>query len=181
MPIEMNSEDHDYADDGISVQTAMLRAHEANPVLAKKKRYIIWGGLKVYSSYLARVPKQGALQIEFLSPPVDPMNGIDICAEGGGIKLANGEMLEVLRTWHDPEYEPVVRHEFHAPEGALYVWNVARHTWPSGRTSDEKWSGNLGLSVEQESPSNWLFQCSGIRVNEQANFQDLVFRLTIEE
>lgn len=170
----------DFGADGIDIQTAMVRHVQANPDRATRPKHILWNGQAVWTSFDVPVPREGRLKIEFLSEPREPSQGVDVKVEGGVVSLPGGETVQTLRTWHDARYEEVVEYPFKSKAGLLKVWNVYHRPWPDGRVTEEKWTGNAGFLVEQETERRWLFRCSN-GPSESPDFDQLVFRFSVHE
>jgi hypothetical protein len=168
----------DYGADGIDIQTAMLRHVQAFPDRLTRPKYIIWNGQPVWTSYDLAVPKEGRFRLEFLSEPRKPSQGVDVKAEGGEIILAKGERVQTLRTWNDPRHEATVEYPYKSGMDTLKVWNVYERSWPDGRVTEERWTGNAGLIVEPEDEHRWLFRCSD-GPSEAPNFGQLLFRVSV--
>lgn len=170
----------DFGADGIDIQSAMIRHVRAHPDRATRPKHIVWNGRAVWTSFEVPVVTEGVFQIELLSEPRAPSQGVDVKAEGGFITLAGGKEVQTLRTWHEPHFETVVRCPFRSKIGLLRVWNVYRRPWPDGRMTEEKWTGNAGFLVEQEADARWLFRCSS-GPSEQPDFDQLVFRFLVHQ
>lgn len=173
-----NAAGGDFGDAGIDIQSAMIAHVQAHPDRATRSKYILWNGRAVWTGIELHVPRQSRFQVEFLSEPRDPAQGVDVKAEDGAIMLPSGESVQTLRTWHAPRYEPVVEYPFISKAGLLKVWNVYHRLWPDGRITEEKWTGNAGFLVEEESERRWLFRCSD-GPSRTPDFEQLVFRLSI--
>ncbi|MCB9560756.1 MAG: hypothetical protein H6708_10145 [Kofleriaceae bacterium] len=170
---------HDFGADGIDIQTAMLRHARAHPDRATRPDHILWNGQAVRTWFDVPVPNAGRFRIEFLSEPREPAQGVDVSAEGGVIRLAGGERIQTLRTWHEERYEEVVTYPFTSKHRLLKVWNVYHWEWPRG-IREEKWTGNAGFLVEQEADARWLLRCSPGPAR-APDFTQLVFRFAILE
>ena len=168
----------DFAADGIDILTAMIRHARAHPDRANRPKHILWNGVAVWTSFDISAPHEGQLGLEFLSVARTPPQGVDMRAEDGAFTLAGGERVQVLRTWHDAKYEKTVQYPFATNVGSLKIWNVYHRAWPDGRVTEEKWTGNAGMTVEQLAESCWVFRCSSGPVP-LPDFDQLVFRLTI--
>lgn len=168
----------DFGSDGIDIQIAMIRHVQSHPDRATRSKHIFWNGEQVWTSFDVVVPEEGRFQLEFLSAPRVPLQGVDVKVEGGGVTLAGGESVHTLRTWHDPRYEKAVEYPYKSKAGLLKVWNVYHRSWPDGRISVEKWTGNAGFLAEQEAERSWVFRCSD-GPSELPDFNQLVFRLSI--
>jgi hypothetical protein len=171
--------DRDFGADGIDIQTAMIRHVQAYPDRANQPRSINWDGQNVWTSFDVVVPEEGRFRVEFLSEAREPSQGVDVKVERGAIMLPGGERVQTLRTWHDPCYPDVVEYPYKSGTGILKVWNVYHRSWPDGRTTEEKWTGNAGFVVEQEAESRWIFRCSS-GPSKSPDFNQLVFRLSVE-
>lgn len=170
----------DFGADGISIQTAMVRHVQSHPDRVTRPKYILWNGKVLRTTYEIAVQKTGAFELEFLSQARYPLQGVDVSVDEGEISLTRGGRVGTLRTWHDPRYEETVKYPFRAKNGLLRVWNVYQCALPSGEIVDEKWTGNAGFIVEQESERQWLFHCSCGPCT-PPDFDQLIFRLSILE
>lgn len=167
----------DFAADGIDIQTAMIRHVRSNPDRSTRSDHILWNGQAVWTTFAVAVPKVGELSIEFLSEPRESAQGVDVKAEDGAITLPGGG-VQILRTWHDSCYVDAVKYPYRSEVGRLKIWNVYRRPWPNGQVTEEKWTGNSGLLVQQEADARWLFRCSD-GPSEVPDFGRLVFRFSI--
>ncbi|MFZ5786398.1 MAG: hypothetical protein ACOY3Y_08145 [Acidobacteriota bacterium] len=170
----------DFGADGIDIQTAMVRHVQTHPDRATRPKCILWNGEAVWTSFDIPVVKTGVFRIEFLSDPREPAQGVDVKVEGGAVTLPGGEVVPKLRTWHEPRYEKTVAYPFKSKAGLLKVWNVYHRVWPDGRITEEKWTGNAGFIVKNETEDRWLFRCSN-GPSELPDFDQLVFRFTVCE
>lgn len=167
----------DYGRDGISIGQASLQLAREFPDPASRPAYVLWNGQQVRTYFHMGVPPAGRVRLELLSPPREPRQAVDIKAVEGAIILAGEERVHLLRTWHDPRCEEVVEYPYETRAGALIVYNVYEHRWPNGRVTEERFIGNAGFLLEQESDSSWLFRCSD-GDSEPPDFAKLVFRVT---
>ncbi len=165
--------------DGTDIQTAMLRHVRAHPDAKARPKFIVLNGHPVWASFELAVPESGLVRVEFLSSPRDDLQGVDIKAEGGQIQLRQGELIPVLRMWNDPRFGNAVEYPYNSKAGLLRVWNVYQRRWADGRITEEKWTGNAGMVVEEECQGRkWLFRCSdGPSV--PPNFEQLIFRVSL--
>ncbi|MBN2132737.1 MAG: hypothetical protein JW741_24770 [Sedimentisphaerales bacterium] len=168
----------DYGSSGMSIQRAMLDHVRRFPRKSNRPPYILWGGKKVLTADELLVPQQGYLIGEFLSLKGDPDQGFDISIRGY-IQLEDGERVQRLRTWNDPQYEPRVRYPFRSEDGTLRVWNVYRVARGKGKPVDERWTGNAGFWVEPISDLDKIYHCSPGTAN-KPDFESLVFRITVQ-
>lgn len=167
----------DYAASGKTIQTAMLELVKSRPKGAMEPPRILWAGAEVYTADLLSVPATGVVRAQFLSPPGSIAQGFDLKVDGW-LELAGGERVNLLRTWNDERYEPVVEYRYSSRDGRLRVWNVYRVTRPDGSTEEEKWTGNAGFWIEHLSASERIYHCSPGPVP-APSFDSLVFRLSI--
>lgn len=172
------SRPRDYGSTGVDIQTAMVMHAQENPDRESRPDYILWNGLEVRTFVWLEVPSTGHVRLEFLSPLRSIRQGVDLSVEQGGVALADGSKVPLLRTWHDERYEQVVEYPFESAAGRLSIYNVYEWSWPQGRTTEEKWTGNAGFLLEQEDERTFVFHCSPGPV-EVPDFEQLVFRLTI--
>lgn len=168
----------DYADSGMDIQSAMVDMVKAHPDKGTRPDHILWDGREVRTMHWVPVPNEFRVTLEFVSEP-DIDQAADIKVEDGYLTLAGGEQLSLPRTWHDPDYEPTVQYWGHSRSGRILVYNVSRVA-RAGRVSEEKWTGNAGMLVEQAGPSGWLYRCSSA-ASFPPNFGDIVFKVTINE
>ena len=168
----------DYANSGMDIQSAMVDMVKTHPDKGRRPDHILWDGRKVRTMHWVQVPNEFQLTLEFLSEPnID--QAADIKVEDGYLTLAAGEHVSLLRTWHDPNYESKVQYTGHSRTGRILVYNVSRLA-RAGRMSEEKWTGNAGMLVEQTGPREWLYRCSSA-VSSPPDFGDIVFRVIINE
>ena len=168
----------DFGSDGIDIQTAMLRHAKNYPDHTTRPQYILWNGKAVRTGFEIAVAREGRLRLDFISDPRDPSQGVDIKVEGGGVVLSEGEVVNTLRTWHEPSYENFVEYSYKSNDGIIKLWNVYHRIWPDGRTTEEKWTGNAGFLVEEGPKGCWLFRCSD-GSSSPPDFSRLIFRFSI--
>lgn len=168
----------DYGADGIDIQTAMVRHVKAHPDATTRTKFIMWNGVRLWISYELRVPESGRVRFQFVSQPRDCLQGVDLKPEGGAVQLVRGELIQTLRTWNDPRHEHIVEYPYTSEKRLLRVWNVYQRQWPDGRVTEEKWTGNAGMVVEDRGAAGWLFRC-GDGPSDPPDFEQLVFRLAV--
>jgi hypothetical protein len=178
MRAKTGNERSDYGRAGISIQAAMVRNVSDHPDRTTRPRFVLWNGQKVWTTYEVPVPDIGRFRIEFLSDPREPLVGVDVKAENGLVQLSGGEEVATLRTWHEPRLESSIEYSYRSSDGRLKVWNVYRRSWPDGRVTDEKWTGNAGFTVVDEGERSFLFRCSDGGCA-QPDFGRLVFRFSV--
>lgn len=170
-------EDQDYAVSGLTVQQAMLAAVKAAPPRNRAPVSIKWGQHRIQTSCSIVVPPKGTVRLAFLSANDKYHQGVDIKVSGG-ILLANGSTVPLLRTWKDDLYEDVVEYNYESPDMKLWLWNVYDVQFPSGNVATEKWTGNAGLWVEDLGKNQWVCHCSAGPCS-PPNFEVLVFSISI--
>ena len=153
-------ETKDYGADGVDIQTAKLLQAKAYPDPRTRPGPLLWNGQEVWTHFELRTPKTGRLRLEFLSDPIEPMQGFDVKVESGAIELLGGERVQLLRTWNDDQYESSVEYPYRSESGLIRVWNVYKRQWFNGEMVDEKWTGNAGFLVSRKDERTWLFRCS---------------------
>ena len=173
-----DSENLDYAELGVTIRTAMLVAGKERPPSRDQPLAIKWGGRLVRTVDVLSVPDAGVVRGEFLAVRGDPEQGFDIKVNGG-IRLANGEKVELLRTWNDERFEPVVEYPYFSQDGYLRVWNVYKMRYRGGQVVEERWTENAGMWVEEVSPTDRIYHCSRGMVY-PPDFESLVFRITVK-
>ncbi|HYS09615.1 MAG TPA: hypothetical protein VEP66_12765 [Myxococcales bacterium] len=173
----------DYADTGLTIQQALVQENQARkgaPLERDGTPSILWGGKKVVTAHSLAVPPKGSLELRLIHRKGDLRQGCDISIPNGGCILRGGEVVSLLRTWWLPEFEDSVSYEFVAREKRLFVWNVYEMVWPGGRKTEEKWTDNAGMWVEDKRPGEIVYHCSaGPAV--KPTFDDLVFSLLVRE
>lgn len=167
----------DYADSGMTIQEAMNDHATRFRDKKNRPRFLLWNGLRIWTSDSIPVPQRGVVQAEFLSAKRDIEQGFDIKVDGW-IELAGGERVNHLRTWNDEKFEDVVEYPFFSGDGRLWVWNVYKMRYPGGQTVEEKWTENAGFWVEHVSKEVRIYHCShGMAA--PPDFESLVFRVSI--
>jgi hypothetical protein len=178
-PTDMNASTiRDYADSGLTIRTAMLDHAERFPDKNARPQYILWDGLKIWTSDRIPVPKRGTVCAEFLNADKKVRQGFDFEFDDGYHTLAQGEQISLLRTWKDERYDDVVEYPFVTNDGLLWVWNVYEMTYPSGEKVVEKWTENAGFWVEKSSENERIYHCSHGMAH-PPNFESLVFKVTV--
>ena len=167
----------DYATSGLSIQYAMLDHVKRFPNSSSRPQYILWGGRRIKTGDAIEVPKTGMIRAEFLAVKKDVDQGFDIKANGG-IQLPDGRRVELLRTWYDTRYEPMVEYPFECEDRILRISNVYRMRYGGGQVIEEKWTGNAGFWVEKSSELDRVYHCSH-GMAEVPDFDALVFRISI--
>jgi len=173
--------ERDYADSGLSVRRAFVKAHRAydGPLIpSTEPMSIVWEGRDIIVGDKISAPAAGRFQIIFLSGRPDLRQGVDIEIPGGGITLSNGDIVSSLRTWRPPESEPkpIFEYGYRSPKDLLHVSTVYEAT-RGNQTVVERWTGNAAMYVEQTGTDHRVYHCSHAD-SSPANFEDLVFSLT---
>lgn len=171
-------EEIDYAITGLDISQAKVDQAKRHPDKSTRPDYIIWGGNRVQTYDWWDVPKSGTIEVEFISALNSIEQGVDIKIDQGGIWLASGEEISVLRTWKDDHYEEIVRYLFHSLSGRLCIWNVYKVRHPNGHAEEEKWTGNAGFLVEHRGEHERIYRCSPGDAS-PPNFEALVFRVSV--
>lgn len=167
----------DYADWGMTIQHAMNDHAIRFPDRRTRPRFLLWSGLRIWTSDVWTVPKTGIVRGEFLSAKDDVEQGFDLKVDGW-IQLKNGEHVAVLRTWRGEGLEDVVEYPFCSRDGLLWVWNVYRMRYSGGQVVEEKWTENAGFWVERLSENERVYHCSHGMAN-PPDFESLVFKIQI--
>ena len=168
----------DYSTGGWLVQTAMLDRAKKCGKQAAKPLSIQWGPKEVQTSDRFAVPSRGVLRIEIVEACTEIPQGLDVRIPGG-IHLPDGSVVELLRTWGDPNLESVLEYPFTAKTGELVTWNVYMMARGSLGFVPEKWTGNAGFWVERYSLTDRIYHCSHA-LCELPDFTKFVYRLTIK-
>jgi len=172
-----NPDVRDYADSGLTIQYAMNDHATRFPDKRTRPRFILWNGLRVWTSDVWTVPEKGTVRAEFLSAKGDIEQGFDIKVDGW-LELAEGEHVPVLRTWKDERYLDVVEYPFLSRDGRLWVWNVYKMKYPGGQIVQEKWTENAGFWIDQVSESERIYHCSHGMAT-PPDFDSLVFSVRV--
>ena len=167
----------DYAESGLTIQYALLDQVKSLPNKEVRPKYILWGGRHVTTADVLPVPENGVVRAEIISSKEDVEQGFDLKVDGW-IEMAQGERVTLLRTWSDPQYEPVVEYPFLARDGRLHVWNVYKMKYGSGQVVEEKWTENAGMWIEEVSPTERVYHCSHGKAH-PPDFDSLVFRVSV--
>lgn len=176
----MSTDNIDYATTGMDIQSALVDRMSRYPDKNTRPDHILWGGLEVTTLQWLTVPKTGRITITLLDWKGDVEQAVDAKAEKGHLFLENGEKVELLRTWCDPRYEPVVSYPYTTKTGRLYVCNAFKRQWQNGRTVEDRWTGNAGFWVEKLSELDRIYHCSH-GMTPRPDFTLLTFRATISE
>lgn len=167
----------DYLDSGLTIQDAMLDHFKRFPDKRQRPGHILWGELEVRTSDCLTVPAHGVVQGEILSSKGDVRQGFDLKIDGW-LWLANRDKVSLLRTWDDPQYDPVVEYPYHSKDGKLWIWNVFIRSLPNGQQVEEKWTENAGMWVDEVSKNKRIYHCShGLLY--PPDFESLVFKIEI--
>lgn len=167
----------DYCDSGLTIREAMLDHGKRFPDRHNRPKYLLWNGLRIWTSDRITVPKEGIVRLEFLTSSPTIRQGADLEVDGW-IKLAGGEHVALLRTWQDDRYEDVVEYPFFTEDGFLWTWNVYEMSYPGGQKIEEKWTENAGFWVETISENERIYHCSHGMAS-PADFNSFVYKLTI--
>jgi hypothetical protein len=153
----------------------MVKSHKYD---AERPDHIIFDGQKVKTGHWIDVPEFFKIKIEFLSKP-DVNQGVDISVKNGYVTLADGSEIKILRTWHDPKYDPIVEYNGYSKAKKVIVYNVYKVT-RNDKVFDEKWTGNAGMLVDDVRNNEYILRCSSNKFN-PPNFDSLVFKVSIRE
>jgi hypothetical protein len=167
----------DYAQSGLTIQSAMKDHARRFPDKRTRPRYILWGGLKIMTADAIQVQQSGIVRAQFLRARSDVEQGIDLSIEGW-LRLGGGEQVTLLRTWADPRLESGVEYPFHSNNGQLWTWNVYKVHYPGGQIVEEKWTGNAGFWVEKLSETDRIYHCSSGGID-PPDFESLVYHVTV--
>jgi hypothetical protein len=168
----------DYATTNLNISQAAIEQVRKFPNKALRPDHINWNGIRVQTYDWWGVPKSGTLRLEFIGSVGDVEQGVDIKLEGGGVIIASGEKIPVLRTWKDDRYEDVVEYSYTTETGRICIWNVYKTKLPNGEIREDKWSGNSGFWVELVGEHQRIYHCSH-GDNAKPDFESLVFRVTL--
>jgi hypothetical protein len=86
--------------------------------------------------------------------------GVALKSRMGGIELSDGRLVKLLYTWNEPRLPSKVAHRVECPDGELRVWNIYRVNHSTGHVSEDAWTGNAGMIVEQITDNKRLYHCS---------------------
>jgi hypothetical protein len=167
----------DYADSGLTIQAAFVDHYQRFPERDSRPPYIIWGGRKIFTADTLAVPRRGIVRGEILTEQREIRQGFDLKVEGW-LQLADGSRVTLLRTWDDPQYEPMVEYPFEAKDGLLKTWNVYEMRYPQGRTVTERWTENAGFWIEEVGPADRIYHCSHGMAS-PPDFESFVYRITV--
>lgn len=167
----------DYSTTGLTIQQAMVADYHKNPGKSKRPRAIRWGTHQIQTVDAWDVPKNGRIRLEFLRCSGDIRQGVDIKLDGG-IWLADGTCIPLLRTWRDRRFEDVVEYPYHAKDSIVQIWNVYKMTYPSGEVVEELMTRNAGFWIEKVSPNQRIYHCSH-GICSPPDFESLVFRIVL--
>lgn len=170
----------DYSKTGVTIQRAMIDFANRHPDKKRRPDHIIWNGLKIKTSDMITLPVHCNLQLEFLSSAETPNQGFDIKVYDGWIELKDRKKVELLRTWNDPVYEPIVTYKIYAAKRKIGVWNSYRMKYPGGRIVEERWTENAGFWVEKLSESCRVYHCSPGWCH-PPDFEQMIVKLSIVE
>ena len=168
----------DYADSGLTIQYAMNDHAERFPDSKTRPKFLLWNGLRVWTSDSISIPREGVVRAEFLSADRSVRQGFDLKSHDGWFELAGGQRVSLLRTWKDSRHEDAVEYRFQSRDGLLWVWNVYEMTYPNGETVEEKWTENAGFWVESVSDCERIYHCSH-GMAKPPDFDALVFKVSV--
>ncbi|HEY9109649.1 MAG TPA: hypothetical protein VIN58_23495 [Roseateles sp.] len=169
---------HDFSRDGITVQSAMLRAASSNLYIRKTPPTIRWGMLALQTSDIVHVPNEGRFRLELLKLGADGIRqGVDVRVDGA-IVMTDGAEVDTLRTWFTSEYEDFVEYSYRSTSGELRLWNVFETKNPAGESFASKWTGNAALQFVQVSNACREYHCSPGNLS-VVDLESFVFRLRV--
>lgn len=168
----------EYRSSEISIQGAMVDMVKSLGSDTERPDHIIFDGEKVKTGHWIDVPEFFKIKIEFLSKP-DEDQGVDISVKDGYVTLADGSEVKLLRTWHDPKYDPIVEYNGYSNARKVIVYNVYK-VKRNDKILDEKWTGNAGMLVENCGKNEYVLRCSSNKFN-PPNFDSLVLKVSIHE
>lgn len=170
----------DYGAKGLLVQEALIRHVTRFPDSTKGPISILWNGMRLQTFVWLKVPVSGRFRLEFLTEPTERRQGIDVsCNEGGSI-LADGEVVSLLRTIHEPHLESTLEYDYQSESGHLGIGNCYEIEWPDGRREMEKFTGNAAFILERPSDSSFILRCNPGGGGEP-DFDSLVVRFDLIE
>lgn len=159
-----------------TIQRAMVAESKRRKRASGGPGSIVWGGKRVFTSYVLVVPPRGRLSLELIRAQAPLRQGVDLKMKGGCI-LADGSVVPVLRTWFDPELEDRVEYDYVANDGRIATWNVYEVKTKTGRFELNR-EENAGMWVEERSATNVVYHCSHGRAY-PPDFESLVYRSRI--
>ena len=170
------SNGHDYSETGLTIQQAMVDHVKRHPDKGMRPGYILWNGSRVQTSDVLEVPSKGIVRAEFVYVTPGTRQGFEMKVDGG-FRLAEGELVPILRTWKEDRFEDFVEYPYSSRNGQMFVWNIYEMIYPSGEKVVEKWTENAGVCVEFTSDCERIYHCSHGMAN-PPNFESLVFKLS---
>jgi hypothetical protein len=171
-------EEIDYATSGLDIQYAMLDHFKRYQNKTLHSEYILWDGIKVKTGDWWVVPDRGRIKIELIEWQSGIEQAVDVKIEDGCLTLVDGTEVSLLRTWTDSRYDNIVEYPYFTRAGRLFVCNVFKRLWPSGRVTEENWTGNAGFWVDEISPLDRIYHCSH-GAAPTPDFSLFIFRVTV--
>ena len=119
-----------------------------------------FGGIAgIQTSDCIDIPARGRLRLTILNGNHEIRQGVDLKVNGG-IYLADGSKVDVLRTWNNPRYEDIVEYNFVSSDRKLFVWNVYEIANATQGVKDVKWTDNAGFWIEEDGQHGRTYHCS---------------------
>lgn len=125
-----------------------------------RPRFLPWNGLRIQTSDQICLPRKGCLTAKFLNCDEAHQQGFDLKLNKGWLRLPDGQKVQHLRTWFDPQLARQVEYEFETTDGLLQFWNVYKRKWPDGSVTEERMTGNAGFWIEEMSKTCRIYHCS---------------------
>ena len=161
----------------MTLRQAIVAEARLRPTSDRRPPFVVWMGRTVTTADVLDVPATGWITLRFLSSRGASPQGVDMRVEGGWIELANGDHVDVLRTWCDDDLEPEVNYKYHTRSGRLRLYNVYEVV-RGDETVVEKMTENAGFWIEPLGPLHKIYHCSP-GWSYPADFEALVFEVRV--
>lgn len=102
---------------------------------------------------------KGIVSIRFISI-LNGEFGVVLKSKNGYIVLSEGRHTKCLFTWNEPKLPRIINYEVNCTDGKLRVWNVYKVHHHTGEVTEDAWTGNAGMIVENRNRYARLYKCS---------------------
>jgi hypothetical protein len=98
-------------------------------------------------------------------------NGVALKSANGFITLSDDRSSSLIHIWNEPNLPSEVTHFVRCPDGELRVWNIYHVQHPGGQVTEDAWTGNAGMIVENIAERKRHYRCSAGPGNFDPNFE----------
>jgi len=126
-------------------------ANHGKPIQYGRKSLIQMDRLPVYTAKLS---------VKFLRGNSELVCGVALKPAKGYIVLSSGKKVKRLNVWDEAGSEKEVNYLVVCPDGELRIWNIYRIKHKSGLITEDSWTNNACMYVQEMSPTRRKYFCS---------------------